>query len=1130
MKNTTLFLFLFSIVNSHSQIIENNKTPNVLPPSPTVAALMKFEEVPVSYYTGIPDVSVPIFNTKLKNGQNFDIKLSYHVDSANANTVASDCGLGWSLFAGGTISRTVKGSYPDEILRLDGTMHPIKAGKVGIYQTSTTNHINRFYEYFDIKVNNTEGDNLPMINEYLWDVNVRGKYDTEHDLWQYNFMGYSGRFFIKKVNNVLQVVKLDNNALKIDNIYNSSTYVPNSFTVIDDYGNKYLFDVQEESLYTNGQDSQYSYLSAFHLSEVRDSNNVLLVSLDYVDTINNNVIKEGINLSTTNINYAINGLPTIGVDQNGFNPLQPTETNIPQILTSSKKLNVITIEGLSKIYFTYSLGRADTNLHLVSHASRLTAINIKNWKDDNYRKFEFIHSSATHLMGDEPLTRMTLDEIKLFDVEDNEESNYLFSYKQQTGSDALGKDYWGYFNKSICIDQNREVTPNYSDIDVIQKMKYPEGGSVIFDFESNTYSYQGNVAITNFDENPENKYIDIHDEHNMVPVQSIASQNLRLSSEVQYLDIYPGLMYSDNGSRFLTLYKGNTPLQGTLSCPIECPNCKISVVLDASTQYKLVYSNVILNSSTPLTVTVDYIKSTPTIKEYLYGGGNRIKKIGYFDKNVDAKFYQLYPDYISEGTPQKEVNYSYNYFGALKSSGALIYPKPKYSYPKSKRECLYLDTYTYTGDDEFDIHYIVHTQTNNLAAIKTKGSDVGYKNITVSETNNGYKRMVYSNSIDFPEVIDSLNVNPPFLPTLNIDYKRGYLLEESIYDDQGTILKNTVNTYTIEDFTEKTGITVFNPLNYSFINVRSHGLYGGYQNYLDTYASSCFCCFGTPYEFTDSVFHSEAFGWMKASTSHITEYFYENSTPHAVESHRYVTNNSTNYKIETEKVTDGLNGLIETKYFYPIETSMASKPYRSTMLARNMVSIPLVIHKFRNTQKLFEKETEYGSFPSDNSSYPLILPKYLYSKKGSSTTTPFVKDVVFNSYDTKGNITEYAPKDGTPVAIVWGYKNNYPVLKIENFSYANIPTGLISAIQTTSDLPTATQADVAHAIDILRSNSVFANTLISSYTFKPLQGIYSIKDAKGDVKSFEYDLFNRLELIKDKDENLINEYKYNYRH
>src|SRR5690606_1506274 len=34
--------------------------PEIAPPSSTVAALMKFEEIPVDNYTGIPNISIPL--------------------------------------------------------------------------------------------------------------------------------------------------------------------------------------------------------------------------------------------------------------------------------------------------------------------------------------------------------------------------------------------------------------------------------------------------------------------------------------------------------------------------------------------------------------------------------------------------------------------------------------------------------------------------------------------------------------------------------------------------------------------------------------------------------------------------------------------------------------------------------------------------------------------------------------------------------------------------------------------------------------------------------------------------------------------------------------------------------------
>ena len=51
--------------------------PNVFPPSPNAAALMKFTDVPVSPYTGTADVSVPIYTLQAK-GVSVPVSLSYH--------------------------------------------------------------------------------------------------------------------------------------------------------------------------------------------------------------------------------------------------------------------------------------------------------------------------------------------------------------------------------------------------------------------------------------------------------------------------------------------------------------------------------------------------------------------------------------------------------------------------------------------------------------------------------------------------------------------------------------------------------------------------------------------------------------------------------------------------------------------------------------------------------------------------------------------------------------------------------------------------------------------------------------------------------------------------------------------
>jgi hypothetical protein len=46
-----------------------NFAPNIIPPSPEAAALGKYGDVPVSKYTGVPDISIPLYTLQSKNIQ-----------------------------------------------------------------------------------------------------------------------------------------------------------------------------------------------------------------------------------------------------------------------------------------------------------------------------------------------------------------------------------------------------------------------------------------------------------------------------------------------------------------------------------------------------------------------------------------------------------------------------------------------------------------------------------------------------------------------------------------------------------------------------------------------------------------------------------------------------------------------------------------------------------------------------------------------------------------------------------------------------------------------------------------------------------------------------------------------------
>ena len=83
----------------------------VIPMPPQAASLARYAEYPVSYTTGIPDISIPVYTVDL-GGFTLPVSLSYHASGARPDEIPTCVGLGWALNAGGMISRTILGA-PD---------------------------------------------------------------------------------------------------------------------------------------------------------------------------------------------------------------------------------------------------------------------------------------------------------------------------------------------------------------------------------------------------------------------------------------------------------------------------------------------------------------------------------------------------------------------------------------------------------------------------------------------------------------------------------------------------------------------------------------------------------------------------------------------------------------------------------------------------------------------------------------------------------------------------------------------------------------------------------------------------------------------------------------------------------
>ena len=90
-------------LGNHSNV---DPLPQVFTPS--AAGLGEYGKVPVSYFNGLPNISIPLTELKGKN-YSLPVYLSYHAGGNKPDEHAGPVGLGWSLHAGGCINRIVNG-------------------------------------------------------------------------------------------------------------------------------------------------------------------------------------------------------------------------------------------------------------------------------------------------------------------------------------------------------------------------------------------------------------------------------------------------------------------------------------------------------------------------------------------------------------------------------------------------------------------------------------------------------------------------------------------------------------------------------------------------------------------------------------------------------------------------------------------------------------------------------------------------------------------------------------------------------------------------------------------------------------------------------------------------------------
>jgi hypothetical protein len=116
----------------------------------------------------------------------------------------------------------------------------------------------------------------------------------------------------------------------------------------------------------------------------------------------------------------------------------------------------------------------------------------------------------------------------------------------------------------------------------------------------------------------------------------------------------------------------------------------------------------------------------------------------------------------------------------------------------------------------------------------------------------------------------------------------------------------------------------------------------------------------------------------------------------------------------------------ETQYTYGYEEDAL----KTTMLAANMLEYPSQTIVRKAGKKVSAQQTVYKL---ENN---LIVPAY--ENKMLTNNEQYETNIVYDKYDTKGNVLQYHDKSGLNVSFLWGYNFQYPIAEFKNATYTQV--------------------------------------------------------------------------------------------
>ncbi|AUP80096.1 hypothetical protein [Flavivirga eckloniae] len=1172
---------IFIIIFLVSQFSVAQKTPEVkFMASPTVAGLVQYADTPVGHYTGVPNISIPLYSIE-SGGYHLPISLSYHASGIKVSQEASWVGLGWSLNAGGVISRQIRGL--DDLNTSAGTSGYFSIPeKYGSLQSMEEN-------FLECSVQGGGGGTTPT-----GIVSCQIKTDGEPDLFYYNFAGYSGKFILQgdvnDFNKGKGVLLDEDNNLKID-FSRGANLNSHLFIITDPKGIKYEFSVNETS-----EGFSRSPTSSFSSSGIStDSWLLKKITLNNQEEINF-IYQTGMPTGSTSPTFK-SSTQNIRISS-GVTPLPACEPNVLR-----------DIESLSYTFNWYKYvlkevnwkgGKLDFKIsQKIEGGPKLDQIDIYNqFEQAPLKTYKFTYD----YFNKETVTSQAKinSRLKLMSVKEYNSINskhippYEFTYFEEKSlpyKDSNYHDHWGYFN----LNRTATRIPKM-DLSVINPDEF-------YHFYSKLPRYK----YISSNELPDTDFVyDIYDSelpYTQTQLENQSEANLEIMQFIEYLeDRKEGLNLSFGGAdRDPSLEYAKTATLKSIKYPtggITNYEYELNTYLPSKPMF--IYDNRYIGvdnfiqygqpvtGSNPNNVNFE-INSSVNLSEIFYDISRETwdkTSLGYASWQLSLNLYKI----DQSGGENLITRLSHIDFqaGTVWQENELY---KRFSYDLSNLE-----------KGSYRVRWVVPQALLSEPLIDMRG------NVYIRENSNRIETSVAAGGLRIKRIISNKNTREFDYNLNNSEYSTGKLMSRPNYFNYFTAeLLCTKPPISYDQFKNNTALY---STSYTYLQRKSKSYYStsgmngnivGYSKVIEKVISAQEKNIETEYNFynkseiqigftvpnvgtflngkpkstkfflnnklieKNSYNYSASYNPDKiifavnyapllsfSYSSAINRYsinlervrlenesnikYYENDSIVSRTDYEYgpISEFSPNYKMyhlpRNSTTTSSHDKILKTAYYYPEDIEQLSgvsnyeKQIAQSLIDNYRIHEPMRTEKYVNNSIV---STVHLSYKNENG---LIVPQFF---KTSSGNTSLETKVEYLKHDDQGNILEVLnPESNIHTYYIWGYNKNYPVAKIDNFSSEqalNLESYINTIIDRTNNLWTENKENSINDALLDLQTHLPENSFLTGYTYKPLVGISSVINPNGNKVTYHYDKFNRLEFITDQDGHVLSKNEYQYK-